>query len=465
MLTSKAKIAYATGAVPNGIKVDMFTFFLLFYYGNVVGLEPGLAGLAIAIALFFDAFTDPIIGSISDRTNSSIGRRHPYLFASIIPIVVGYVFLFMPRSDWELTQASLFIWMLSFCIITRFGMTLFDVPHRALGGEMTKDYDERTSLFSIRELFAWLAGLSNAFLGYYVFFASTPEYPKGQLNPDAWAPFGYTGAAIMVLFIIISSIATLRYGTALSSWDGRVTLKDIYTEIRLALTNKTFVIFFFGSFGLSVAWGLGNTLTLYINTYFWQLSGTQITLFLPMYVVCAFLAFAFAPRLVKLFEKRSIILVSMFLTGIIYPAPLLLGYFDLTPPKGTYQLVMFLWIFILIGITNNIIGNMIRDSMVADIADEVELITDKRQEGVLFAALGFLQKVNTGFGTAIAGFVLSIIGFTSTNPSDDQVFFLISAQGGLVPIMLLIPIAIFYFYNLDREKHRLIQEKLNLKKS
>ncbi len=94
MLTSKDKIAYATGAVPNGIKVDMFTFFLLFYYGNVVGLEPGLAGLAIAIALFFDAFTDPIIGSISDRTNSSIGRRHPYLFVSVVPIVVGYVFCY-----------------------------------------------------------------------------------------------------------------------------------------------------------------------------------------------------------------------------------------------------------------------------------------------------------------------------------------------------------------------------------
>ena len=59
--------------------------------------------------------------------------------------------------------------------------------------------------------------------------------------------FGYTGAAIMGLFIIISSIATLRYGTTLSSWEGRITLKDIFTEIRLALTNKTFVIFFFGS--------------------------------------------------------------------------------------------------------------------------------------------------------------------------------------------------------------------------
>ena len=146
------------------------------------------------------------------------------------------MFLFMPRSDWDLTQSSLFVWMLSFCVITRFGMTLFDVPHRALGGEITKDYDERTALFSIRELFGWLAGLSNAFLGYYVFFASTPEYSKGQLNPDAWAPFGYTGAAIMGLFIIISSISTLRYGTALSTWEGRITIKDIFQEIRMALT-------------------------------------------------------------------------------------------------------------------------------------------------------------------------------------------------------------------------------------
>ena len=305
MLTAKAKFAYATGAVPNGIKVDMFTFFLLFYYGNVVGLEPSLAGLAIAIALFFDAFTDPIIGSVSDRTNSSIGRRHPYLFASLIPIVIGYVFLFMPRSDWELSQVSLFVWMLSFCIITRFGMTLFDVPHRALGGEMTKDYDERTSLFSIRELFAWLAGLTNAFLGYYVFFASTPEYPKGQLNPDAWAPFGYTGAAIMGLFIIISSISTLKYGTSLSSWEGRITIKDIFSEIRLALTNKTFVIFFFGSFGLSVAWGLGNTLTLYINTYFWELSGTQITLFLPNVCCMRFFSICFCSKVGKAIRKEE----------------------------------------------------------------------------------------------------------------------------------------------------------------
>ena len=123
---------------------------------------------------------------------------------------------------------------------------------------------------------------------------------------------------------------------------------------------------------------------------------------------------------------------------------------------------MFLWIFILVGITNNIIGNMIRDS-IADIADEVELLTDKRQEGVLFAALGF-TKVNTGFGTAIAGFVLSIIGFTSQILQIIRFSFNIN-QGGLVPIMLLIPIAIFYFYNLDRDKYRLIQKELNLKKS
>ena len=460
MLSTKTNIAYASGAVPNGIKVDMFTFFLLFFYANVVGLEPGLAGSAIAIALLVDAFTDPLIGSISDRTRSSIGRRHPYLFFSFFPIVIGYSFLFAPRPDWNLSQGELFIWMIFFAILTRVGMTFFDVPHRALGGEITKDYDERTYLFSIRELFGWLAGLFNAFLGYFIFFASTPEYPKGQLNPEAWAPFGYTGASIMGLMILISALATLRQGKSLPVWSGAITLRMIFKEMRIALLNRSFVIFFFGCLGLSIAWGLGNTLTLYVNTYFWQLSATQITLYLPMYAFSAICAFALAPRLVKRFEKKYIILITMLVTGIFYPLPLVLGYFGLTPPKGTYELVFFLWIFILIGITCNIIGNMIRDSMLADIADEVELQSGKRQEGILFAMLGFMAKVNTGFGTAIAGLVLSLINFTDTTPTDEQVFSLILTQGGLVPFLLLIPIVIFSLYSLSREQHDKIREQL-----
>ena len=173
MLTRSFKINYSIGSIPNGIKTDTFTFFLLFFYSNIIGLNPGLAGTAIFIALCVDAVTDPLMGTISDRTNTSLGRRHPFMFISFIPMSLGYILLFAPRQDWDMSQNDLFVWMTIFTIITRIGMTLFDIPHRAFGGEVTKNYEDRTLLMSWREMVAWIAGLSNAFLGYGVFFAST----------------------------------------------------------------------------------------------------------------------------------------------------------------------------------------------------------------------------------------------------------------------------------------------------
>ena len=97
MLTNQFKINYSVGSIANGIKTDTFTFFLLFFYSNIIGLNPALAGTAIFIALCVDAVTDPFMGTISDRTNTSFGRRHPYMFFSFIPMSIGYILLFAPR--------------------------------------------------------------------------------------------------------------------------------------------------------------------------------------------------------------------------------------------------------------------------------------------------------------------------------------------------------------------------------
>ena len=102
MLKTKFKINYSIGAIPNGIKTDTFTFFLLFFYSNIIGLNPGLAGLAIFVALCVDAVTDPLMGTISDRTQSFLGRRHPYMFISFIPMSIGYIFLFAARQECDM---------------------------------------------------------------------------------------------------------------------------------------------------------------------------------------------------------------------------------------------------------------------------------------------------------------------------------------------------------------------------
>lgn len=460
MLTNKFKFNYSIGAVANGVKTDTFTFFLLFFYSNIIGLNSGLAGLAILIALCVDAVTDPLMGTISDRTNTKYGRRHPFMMISFIPMSIGYILLFAPRQDWAMTQNELFIWMTLFTILTRIGMTLFDVPHRAFGGEVTKDYEERTLLMSWREMMGWVAGLSNAFLGYGVFFASTAEYPKGQLNPDAWFPFALTGAIIMILSVLYSSFSTRDEIKGLSKWQGNIALIEILKELKIAITNKAFLIFFFGNLFLSLAWGLANTLTLFVNTYFWELEATQIKYFLPIYLIATLLAFFITPRIVRILEKRTIVLIAIAGVGLFSPAAFLMYNLGLTPEKGSLELVFFISFFLVFLITLNVMGIMVRDSMVGDIADEVELQSGKRQEGILYATVGFMQKLNAGLGSFFAGMVLAFIGFDKDNPSIEQGYTLALVQGPGTTLLMIVPFMIFLGYSLSSSRHKEIMKSL-----
>ena len=460
MLSNNFKFQYSVGAIANGIKTDMFTFFLLFFYSRVIGLDPLLASLAIGAALIVDSITDPLMGTISDRTNTKLGRRHPYMIVSFIPVSIFYILLFTPKPDWDITQNQLFWWMFVCASFTRIGMTLFEVPHRSFGAEITKDYIERTKLFSWREMFAWIAGICNAFIAYNIFFRSTQEYPYGQLNPEAYFPLALTGAIFMVLSLLYSSITTTNKIENLSKWTEAVTLKQIIKELKIAISNKSFILFFLGSLTLSISWGLLNSLTLFINTDFWGLKGSQIGIFLYIYFGAAFLAFYITPKLVGLIGKRNFVLLCVLGVALSAPIAFISYTLGLTPEKGTTTLVLFLCVPLIFISTLSIAGNMARDAMIGDIADEVDLQSGKRQEGVLFSAVSFVQKVNTAIGSLTGGLTLWVLNITAETPTYDQAYSLFFVQGVIGPILLIIPILFFYFYSLDKKRHSEILRQL-----
>ena len=451
MLSNQFKFQYSVGAIANGIKTDMFTFFLLFFYSRVIGLDPLLASLAIGAALIVDSITDPLMGTISDRTNTKLGRRHPYMLVSFIPVSIFYILLFTPKPDWDITQNQLFWWMFVCASFTRIGMTLFEVPHRSFGAEITKDYVERTKLFSWREMFAWVAGISNAFLAYNIFFRSTPEYPYGQLNPESYFPLALTGAIFMVLSLLYSSITTTNKIENLSKWTEAVTLKQIIKELKIAISNKSFILFFLGSLTLSISWGLLNSLTLFINTDFWGLKGSQIGIFLYIYFGSAFLAFYITPKFVAIIGKRNFVLLCVLGVALSAPIAFISYNLGLTPEKGTTTLVLFLCVPLIFISTLSIAGNMARDAMIGDIADEVDLQSGKRQEGVLYSAVSFVQKVNTAIGSLTGGLTLWVLNITAETPTYDQAYSLFFVQGVIGPILLIIPILFFYCYSLDKK--------------
>ena len=128
-LTRSDRFWYGLGQLAEGLKNEGYTVFLLFYYTSVVGLSGALTGQAILIALLFDAVTDPLIGSVSDRLRTRWGRRHPLMFASALPLPVFFFLTFAPPAG--LSELGLFAWLATFAVLTRAAMTLFHVPHLA----------------------------------------------------------------------------------------------------------------------------------------------------------------------------------------------------------------------------------------------------------------------------------------------------------------------------------------------
>ena len=184
-LPRRTVAAFGVGQSAEGITNHTLTAILLFYYTSVLGLSGTLAGAALMIGLFFDALTDPLVAIFSDRTTSRLGRRHPYLYASALPLG-GFLWLaFVPPTGlsaslgWD-GQWFLFGWLLTFVVLTRAALTLFHVPHMALGAELSDDFDERTRIVTARSLMA-VVGTAFAVVVYFVLIGAFD--PRNGTDP------------------------------------------------------------------------------------------------------------------------------------------------------------------------------------------------------------------------------------------------------------------------------------------
>ncbi|MFP6814420.1 MAG: MFS transporter, partial [Pseudomonadales bacterium] len=138
----RIKFFYGMGQAAESIKNFGFGTLLLLYYNQVLGLSGTYSGIAVFIAVAFDAVSDPAVGSWSDGFRHRLGRRHLFMYVSALPLGVTYYFLVWPPS--ELSEFGLFVWFTTFAVLSRTALTFFHVPCLSLGAEMSLDYQERT---------------------------------------------------------------------------------------------------------------------------------------------------------------------------------------------------------------------------------------------------------------------------------------------------------------------------------
>ncbi|MEM7016995.1 MAG: MFS transporter [Pseudomonadota bacterium] len=425
IVTFSSKLNYGIGQIAEGLKNTSFNLFLLFYYNHVLGVRPEWCGAALAIALIFDAVSDPLAGSLSDNWRSRWGRRHPFMYASAIPLGIAFYFLFSPP---ELSEFGLFLWLLSFAVLTRAAMTLYHVPHIALGAEMTNHFEERTVIVSFRMAFGYIGGMLTALIGFMLFFAASPEFPNGQLNPDAYSPFALLLSILMVITIIISAQGTLKelpYLPKLPDNQPKVNLWEIlvrvFTDTWQAIKNKSFRWLFLGVLIVFIMVGVDNALNLYVNTFFWELTPNQIMIFTIAAIFGVVLGTMFTARLHKYLDKRPAVMFGTAWWALLQIIPIVLRLLDMFPENGTdtlfYTLVSIKFIQG-VGVAQALVSF---NSMMADVVDEHELRTHRRQEGIFFGAVAFSGKAASGVGIFLAGLAINFIQWPEGARTADEI--------------------------------------------
>lgn len=477
-LAFSSKFSFGVGQFAEGLQGGAFGAFIMFYYNQVLGLPGTVVGLALGIALIFDAVTDPLAGSVSDNWHSRLGRRHPFMYASAVPLGIAFCFLFNPPA--ALNEAELFLWVLAFSVLTRGAMTLYHVPHIALGAEMTQNYEERTRLVSFRQFFGTFGGMFAGFVGFQYFFAATPEFPKGgQFNPDAYLPFAIFLAVLMVITIWWSAWGTRREIPFLPSPTGsreRLSPLGILTrmgrELRLALRNRSFRWLFIGVLIVFVMVGVDGALNIYMNNFFWGLSPQQMAiLFLPS-GLGVMLGTFLTPLLHRFFDKKPGVVWGTAWWSACQIVPVLLALAGLFPQAGSTTLVWTLFVIRFLQGAGVVQALVSFGSMMADVADEHELQTGKRQEGIFFGAVAFSGKGASGIGNIVAGIGLDVIawprGAEIQGPADvpyDTIIHLAILYGPVVAGFAVVSVWCYTKYHLNREQHREILRQLEQRRA
>lgn len=409
-LTLSTRIFYGFGSVAFGVKDNGFSYFLAFFYAQVVGLPADLVGLAIMVALILDAFIDPIVGQLSDNTRSKWGRRHPFMYAAAIPVAVSYLLLWNPPKGWS--DGALVAYLIGTAVLIRSFISCYEIPSSALAAELTTEYDERTKLLSYRFLFAWMGGLAIYGLALAVFLAPTAQYPVGQLNPEGYARYGFFAAGLMLAAILISALGTHRQIPHLRAPPAeRITLGRLGREMIGALANRSFLMILASSFFYAMAIGLGFSINLYFSTYFWEFSSGEIAGFTFSSLTAAILAFATAPRVAQRFDKKPAAMILIPLGLLMAIGPIMLRLLGAFPSNESAIIYPLIFVTNVAAVSLGTVGTILFTSMIADVVEDSELKTGRRQEGLFFAAAAFVNKAVSGVGIFAASLIISAIQF------------------------------------------------------
>jgi Na+/melibiose symporter-like transporter len=463
-ITTGTRWAYSAGGAGYGVVYNSH-YFVLIYYSQVLGLGAALAGLAVGLGLVFDAITDPLVGYLSDSTRSRWGRRHPWLYASILPMGATFYFLWNPPA-FIVGNTLLFAWLVVCNISMRTALTMFLVPAYAIVAELTADYDERTRLLTGFHVIWSVVNNGMSVLMYAVWLVPTAEISDGVLNPEGYQTAGLFGTVVIVASILVFTIGLRRFIHRLKQYQVDASpspgqfFRQVADVFKIASARVVVLagVLYYAGLGTYVA------LWVYIYSYFWEFTSGQISIIVvPMALAALILPPAMA-RWTAGREKKTVAITGLLGAMAINVVPISLRLLGFFPESGSDALF---WTMLVAGFFETnlfLVFDICWRSMIADLTEQTELETGRRNEGVISSTITFVTKCADAIGTLIAGILLSLIAFpteTAVGAVPPEVI----AKLGLIygPLVFLIWTGVILSisrYRISRSRHREMVKRL-----
>lgn len=437
IVSNKTRAAYGIGDYAICLYWSGVGLYLLYFYTDVVGISPLLAGWIYALGIAWDAITDPFMGYMAERSRTKMGSYRPYIFYGSIPLALSFVLLFwVPPFEGTL----LFLFLLVVNLIHRTCFTIVSVPYSSLTARITDDSDERTKLTTARMLAASFGTLTVSAFGFpIVLWFGGGEEALG---------FIYLGMVAGLTAVLILSI-TVYFVKERNFEFNQSELPSFKKVSQSVASNYPFWIVFGSILILGSTTLMFNNNLIYFAKYYLDLHEYQ-GLILGVSSGVSFLVipiWAFAA--LKIGKKNAWMISMIFL---------LIGFitFYFYPIKSLNELLIILG---LIGIGNGATGILFW-SMLPDTIEYGEWKSGIRTESSLYGFMTFAQKGAIAFAAVILGMALTAIGFEPNQVQTQETL------DGLKSLMTWIPLAgacisfiLVYFYPIDKAFHKkLIQD-------
>lgn len=431
-LTIKEKLGYSLGDTASHFVWDLVGFWLLIFYTDIYGLSPAMAGVIMFVGSIWDAVMDPVVGIVSDRTESRWGKFRPYLLFGSVPYAILAVMAF---STPDFGDTGKFIYALITCLLLRTAYAFVNLPYSSLGAVMTNDSNERAGLNTYRFIAAYIGQFIVTGAALYLVKWLGAIGNSGVV--DQAQGYQYTVALFGVLsiaFFLIAFATTKERVSAPKKQDNNV-LRDF----KYLFMNKAWIVLTVVGIVSFIMFAMQNAAIAYYFKYYIQ-DAENVQLFNILGTVALIVALPLSKPLAKRFGNKAVYIGSSIISGVFFALIYVAG--DNLPLVYTFNIlakmsyapaVPLLW------------------TMLADVADYGEWKFNRRTTGLTFSASVLAQKLGWAIGAAAAGWLLSATHFVANaDVQSDEAMLGIRLLVSVIPGVLYASCAlVLAFYDLD----------------